>query len=211
MVATQTPTGLTMSERRDLVAAEEVIAEGVRTFVEVGNALKLIRDRRLYRDSNVTFAAYCTDRWGFSDSRARQLIAASNVAKTVDAETVTRVAVGNERQARELNRLPEEERAEAWGEAVGQSEGGEVTASAVRKVVDERLGEGEDGEEQPSTAPMPPRAVAEVVEPESEEEKPKGPTLLGELRSVCERYHAQGISWHAIKLCLEDLAEDINK
>lgn len=83
-----------------LESCEAVIERGLATFVEVGNALLTIRDRRLYRQSHDTFEDYCRERWGFVASRARQLIGA--------AESVTAVTVGggpapkNEAQAREL-------------------------------------------------------------------------------------------------------------
>ncbi len=84
-----------------LTNLEEVIERGLHTFVEVGEALREIRDRRLYRQTHSTFKAYCDERWGFSDSRGRQLIAA---AKTVTDVTVAGLpAPRTEGEARRLS------------------------------------------------------------------------------------------------------------
>lgn len=75
---------LTVEDCARLERLEAVIERGQKIFVEVGNALMEIRDARLYRDTHETFEAYCQERWGWSASRSRQLIAA---AKTVTAVT----------------------------------------------------------------------------------------------------------------------------
>lgn len=121
---------LTAEEEADLAQLEAVIERGMHTFIEVGAALYGIRDQELYRKDFDTFEAYCRERWGFSDSRARQLIGA---AKTVTNVTVAGLpAPANEGQARELNRVPEPQRVEVWRETV-QRTGGQPTAAAVRE------------------------------------------------------------------------------
>jgi len=116
-------------ERTRLAAEEAVIERGLHTFVEVGKALVTIRDQRLYRDGHATFEAYCEQRWGFKDARARQLIAA--------AETVTNVtglgapAPANEGQARALSGLPPEQAADTMRRA-HQATDGKPTAEAIR-------------------------------------------------------------------------------
>ncbi len=126
-------TALTAEESAELARYEEVIdrSRGKVTFVEVGRALLAVRDGRLYRAEYGTFEAYCDQRWGMSDSRARQLCIA--------AETVTTVTVdggqlpANEAQARALAMVPERERAEVWHEAVQRSHG-KPTASTIRLI-----------------------------------------------------------------------------
>ena len=46
-----------------LTECEAVIERGLRTFVEVGEALLRIRDERLYRETHGTFEDYCRERW----------------------------------------------------------------------------------------------------------------------------------------------------
>ncbi len=94
-----------MSELVDqarLAELEAVVDRGLQTFYEVGSALLEIREQRLYRQSHKTFEWYCRERFGFSDSRGRQLIAA---ARTVTAVTEQGLpAPRTEREARELAR-----------------------------------------------------------------------------------------------------------
>lgn len=93
---------LAPAERSRLDELETVIERGLGTFVEVGQALMEVREARLYRAEHVTFKAYCEQRWGFSDSRGRQLIAA---AKTVTDVTVAGLpAPKTEGEARRLAR-----------------------------------------------------------------------------------------------------------
>lgn len=112
----------------DLDELEEVVARGLDTFREVGMALFAIRERKLYRTTHGTFEAYCLDRWGFTDRRARQMIEA--------AEIGTMVPVQNERQARALAPLADEPEAmqSAWNEA-NDATNGKPTAEAIREAV----------------------------------------------------------------------------
>ena len=42
---------------------EHIIDQGIKTFVEVGHALLVIRDERLYRERHETFEDYLRQRW----------------------------------------------------------------------------------------------------------------------------------------------------
>jgi hypothetical protein len=97
---------------QSFVELEAVVERGIATFLEVGQALAAIRDRRLYRDTHLTWENYCRDRWGFSARRARQLIAASG----------TIVPVANEAQARALAGLDADEQREVWDAALERSD-----------------------------------------------------------------------------------------
>jgi hypothetical protein len=125
----------TDAEAGALVEAERVIERGLKTFVEVGQALARIRDGQLYRTEYATFEAYCDERWAISRPRAYELMSAAQVVSAM-ADTGYR-SPANERQARELARAPEEERAEVWREA-NERAGGRPTAATVREVVRER-------------------------------------------------------------------------
>jgi hypothetical protein len=74
---------------------------------------------RFCKKRHTTVEDYCQRRWGWKRSRAEQLITAASVANELAASvtTVTEAPM-NERQARELARLPEEQRAEVWSRAV---------------------------------------------------------------------------------------------
>lgn len=67
----------------ELSAHEVTIQRGKQTFVEVGKALREIRDRKGYRHTHGTFADYVTNRWAFSVSTGYNLIAASELSENV--------------------------------------------------------------------------------------------------------------------------------
>src|SRR5438046_809716 len=56
---------LSSAESAELNRCEAIISKGWETFVEVGRALSIIRDRQLYRKEYRNFAAYCQQRWWF--------------------------------------------------------------------------------------------------------------------------------------------------
>lgn len=120
---------LTAMERSALTHAEATIEHGLNSFLEVGDALAKVRESKLYREDFGTFDAYCSERWGISDSRARQLIGA--------AQTVTNVtglgapAPASEGQARELAGLTPEAAAEVMVEATQAAP--KVTATTIRE------------------------------------------------------------------------------
>ena len=112
-----------------LAECEETIARGVRGYVEAGEALRTIRDARLYRETHGTFEDYCRERWGWNDRRASQLIAAAEVSTTVGILGAPTPA--NEAQARELVGLPAEDAAHIMRTAV--ETGQTVTARIIRE------------------------------------------------------------------------------
>ena len=57
---------------------EQALEKGIENFVDAGNALSEIRDKRLYRFGFDTFEDYCQKRWQLSRSYAYRLIFDSN-------------------------------------------------------------------------------------------------------------------------------------
>ncbi|TVZ96473.1 hypothetical protein [Streptomyces sp. BK340] len=125
---------LTASESSALAEHEAVIERGIKTFYEVGTALADIRDRKLYRADHGTFEEYCQRRWQLSRPRAYELITAAEV---VSGMPDTAQPVANARQASELARVPEPERADVWRETVERT-AGKPTAAAVRETYEQR-------------------------------------------------------------------------
>ena len=74
---------LTPEETQALILYETVIERGLATFIEVGNALLAIRDRRLYRAEYGAFEEYCQERWGMSRPRAYQMMEAASVVENL--------------------------------------------------------------------------------------------------------------------------------
>jgi hypothetical protein len=121
-------------EAADLARCEGVIARGLQTFIEVGEALAEIREKRLYRATFGTFEDYCREKWGIGASRARQIIGAAAVAGTLTS--VTAVTPANEAQLRPLAGLTPEQQRAAWQRAVEDSDG-KPTAKHVEQAVRE--------------------------------------------------------------------------
>ena len=82
-----------------LTELEQVIERGQTTFIEVGNALTEIRDKRLYKAEYKTFEQYCKERWHFKHNYAYKQMAA---AKQVAALCTTVHKPRSEREARRL-------------------------------------------------------------------------------------------------------------
>lgn len=148
---------LTVKETARLTELEAVIEKGVNTFIEVGDALLIIREEKLYRNEHETFEVYCRVRWQFGRARANQLIEAAQITHVItespggtmatNGSHSETPAVGNatpvpatERQVRALAKLPESERAEAWQEVVEAAGDAKVTAKNLADVVNRRLG-----------------------------------------------------------------------
>ncbi|MBA3262349.1 MAG: hypothetical protein H0T69_07775 [Thermoleophilaceae bacterium] len=132
-------TALSPGERVDLTALETVVREGLATFIEVGQALAEIRDRRLYRAGHGSFEEYCHEQWLLSRTRAYQLIDAAGVAEM--STNGGHAAPSNERQARELVPLKDDEQAvvEVWRD-LREQHGDRLSAHRVKVEVERYLG-----------------------------------------------------------------------
>lgn len=90
---------LTISESQELHELETIIHHNLANFIACGQALLIIRDRKLYRADFSTFENYCRDRWDMGRHYANRLIASAEVAANLAPMGTT---IENERQAREL-------------------------------------------------------------------------------------------------------------
>jgi hypothetical protein len=96
-----TPAPVTAQPERTLAQCEAIIDMGLTTFIQVGEALEEIRERRLYRETHKTFDEYCRDRWGMSRIHAHRLITAAEVTAVLPTGNGTTVP-RSERALREL-------------------------------------------------------------------------------------------------------------
>ena len=123
---------LNSQETERLTACVAIIDSGLKTFIDVGNALMEIRDLRLYRQTHSTFEEFCRERWKLSRPRVYQLIDASEIARNlstiVDTPTPT-----HESQLRPLSKLEPEQQREAW-EIATKAFNGKPTAQQVQKL-----------------------------------------------------------------------------
>lgn len=128
---------LSEPESADLARLEAGIDRARRSFVEAGDALAEVRDRRLYRADYPTFEAYCKSRWGYTPRYGNMLVASAAVVRELG--TTVPVAPATESQARELLALPTpEDRRTVWARVVERSaaERVPITARLVRAEAD---------------------------------------------------------------------------
>jgi hypothetical protein len=126
---------LASDEKAALERCEAVIARGVQTFIQVGDALAEIRNGKLYRMQFATFEDYCREKWGIGGSRARQLIGAANVAHEI--ESVTTVTLSNEAQARAVAKAAPADRPEVLVRAVEIAGDDPLTAKHITQAAAE--------------------------------------------------------------------------
>lgn len=108
-----------------------------RAFIESATALRELRDRRLYRDTHPNdFVGYCRDRFGKTKQAVNYLIAALEVYENLTTTIGCRILPTNERQCRELAKLPNELQPEVWDAAVDENNGKVPTSSVVKSVVE---------------------------------------------------------------------------
>lgn len=126
---------LTREETIALDDCEQRIEHGLKTFIEVGSALTVIRDSRLYRGTFSTFESYLEERWNLKRQRAYELMsAAAVVSEFSDSELPSPT---KEAHAAALAKVAEPERTDVWREALERTDG-KPTAAAVREVSEEQ-------------------------------------------------------------------------
>lgn len=122
---------LTEDESAELARCEAVIREGLQTFMDVGNSLLKIQERRLHRATHATFEHYCRERWDIGKSRAYQLMQAAEtvtgMSTIVDVSSITK-----ESQARELAKIASAEGIDRAASVLDAIEGN-LTAKAIRE------------------------------------------------------------------------------
>lgn len=123
---------LNKDELNELERCEVVIKQGLQTFVEVGQALLTIRDKKLYRSSFRTFEEYCDVKWEIGRIYAFRLINAAEVISNL--LPMGNILPQNERQTRPLETLEPEIQQQAWA-AVVEQHGANISESKVREVV----------------------------------------------------------------------------
>jgi len=110
---------LSSSEEKILALQEKRIESGKSAFIAVAEALLIIRDRRLYRQTHGTFDAYCRERWEFARNYANKLISSCESLKLLPPELGT--TVPNEAVAREIAKVEPERRVAVVREAADRA------------------------------------------------------------------------------------------
>lgn len=128
---------LTQPEQIELANLEAQVQRGIKAFWEMGEALRQIRDKRLYRQNYSSFEKYCPARWQISWRSAYQLIEAAVLMENLRHGAGIETLPANERQARPLTALPAEKQRQAWVKAVTTAPSGRITYHHVVKIAKE--------------------------------------------------------------------------
>lgn len=139
---------------RRLADLEADIEAGLRGYERAGQALRQIRDERLYLETGYSsFDAYCRDRWGFSRIHAYRQIDAAAVAGLLPMGNTAPPVT--ERQARELAPLVRADPAavaDVW-QAAQAAHGPAPTAEQLRPIARAHLARARSATPPPTVAP----------------------------------------------------------
>ncbi len=134
---------LTSSEReREEAEAlkEEIIKLSRQFFATIGEKLKYVRDRKLYRFEAKTFGQWCEKELGMKRFYAHRLIRASEVYENVahgQQIIPENLLPTNERQVRPLTKLPPDQQVALWLKAV-EGNGKMPTGKQIEQLVKEK-------------------------------------------------------------------------
>ena len=120
---------LTDRERAELAAYEHLFQQ---PKLARGLALRIIRDKRLYRETHETFVQYCSERWTLTKTHANRLINAAGVLENLAPIGVTDL---RESHARALASLPPDEQRLIAQFLRSTAPDGRITAAHVKSLV----------------------------------------------------------------------------
>lgn len=174
-----------LTEKEKALRAEleaQVFAVVKKSYIELGRLLAEIKERKLYKSSHHTFAAYSQDVLDMARCTAYRYIEANFVVnnlspmgdKIEELENVNRgthslpLLPQNERQARALIGLSPEEQREVWIEAVKTAPEGKISAAHIGKTVRQLKG----------------NRVVETIERTKREKAPNGARISDEFTAA---------------------------
>lgn len=179
-------TTMTKCETARLTELEETIDSGLKTFLDVGRALKEINESKLYRDTTDSFEKYVNLRFNVGRAYAYRLMSAAELDETLEVSPIGDKRPVNETQFRELAKVKKDRVCAVWQKAVETAEklGEAVTAKLIKNTAENFVDD--ETHEQPDE-PLPAwfqsdeAQVPEEEEPEVEEE----PTM----EEICEEHN----------------------
>lgn len=131
--------GLTIAEDNQLLELEAVIKKNLRNFlVDVGRALHMIAEHRLYRAQFATFEEYLEERWGFKRTYGHYLVQGFQVTEELAQLDTGYPMPTAERQVRGLSEYEPDVQRALWKEACHRAGPGIVPSGRiVQEVIDE--------------------------------------------------------------------------
>ena len=127
-------TALTPALRDQHEQDEAIIAKGIATFREVGEALQRIRDSRTYLQTHENFEDYCRERWNLAKRYVNRIIEGAEIVKELGP---IGPSITNEATARAVAKVEPSIRVEVVKKAVAhaESEGRDkITARDVERM-----------------------------------------------------------------------------
>lgn len=121
-------------------------------FYQAGKALAELRERRLYRSTHRTFAAYCQDRFGFTRRHSDYLIAGAvvvenlQVMRTIPSQNqfnenlktiYSRILPSKLEQIKPIASLKPDEQRQVWDKAVATANGKVPSGRVVKGIVEQ--------------------------------------------------------------------------
>lgn len=155
---------LTSADRSEYRRLCKVVDEKMSSFVEVGQALKRIKDGKLYLTEFDTWDEFCEKRFSIHRNYANKMIAAAKVVENVCQDKsalngypgthsngknvekngeIVPITEAPEKVVRSLTQLPADQQSEAWEKAVEKAGGKQPTAAQVKEAVAEVKAESE--------------------------------------------------------------------
>lgn len=125
---------LTETEATDLAKLTTIVKTAIDN-VRLGNeALREIRDRRLYRASHSTFEVFCQEVLGLSEQRISQILKGAEEVASLEGKVPDAHIPSTERAIRELRRVKNpQNKAEILRIAAESSGSGKPTSSAIQE------------------------------------------------------------------------------
>jgi hypothetical protein len=124
---------LTKEQADALSQCESRVCRALHGALDAGAALKIIREKGLFRGTHKNFAIYCRERFGIGISYASRLIAAAERVALLPADNSLPLPA-NECQVRPLLRVPQAQFLEAWREVAKRAGGRQITCAVVTQV-----------------------------------------------------------------------------
>lgn len=129
------PPALDHRDQADFERLTGIISRHVKDYMQVGQALREIRDRKLYRATHDSFEDFIRDTWQMDRTHAYRLIDAAEVARNVSPSgDIPRT----EAQARPLVTLKPAEQLAAWSDAKDAAGDGQITTAHVTAAAEKR-------------------------------------------------------------------------
>ena len=125
-------TPLTVEDAALLDECERIVNKGIQSFTDVGNALKIIQDGRLYRETHDTFEKYVKAKWDIGRAHAYRLIGSAETMQVLSP--LGDILPTAETHVRPLLQFPLEDRPEVWKTVLKESFE-PITAREVDRVI----------------------------------------------------------------------------